>query len=291
MENSIQAANQAPIKKIRSKTDIINALKTDFATTVRRIYVNSLNKEIGFREINVKEQKTVSRIMIDNESRKDVVYDTQCALINQVALDEGFDIYQLTEFDKIKLLMALYETNVFKNEIKFTCTECGTDNKYKMDFRNAIARLNDLDIGDKTFTFENATWKFDFVVGYPTVRRISDFYKSYILKYHKLKGKELDSLNSSIDMDYVDMFIKTITITKLADGTVNEVNLDEFTPAEAVEIVSTFPQDVLYTTDGILSYISENFIAVINKQFDKHKCATCGHIHGEALDTSTAGFF
>jgi hypothetical protein len=33
--------------------DIANALKQDFATTVNRIYINSLNRDVGFREITV----------------------------------------------------------------------------------------------------------------------------------------------------------------------------------------------------------------------------------------------
>ena len=56
----------------------------------------------------MQEQKNLSRILVANENRKDVVYDAQCAMINKTALDDGFDIYNLTEFDRIKLLMALY---------------------------------------------------------------------------------------------------------------------------------------------------------------------------------------
>ena len=101
----IKAADKTPA--ILNKNEFINALKHNFATTVRKIYINSLKREVGFREVTVLEQKQLSRIMIDNEDRKDVVYDAQCALINRVALEDGFDIYKLTEFDKIKLLIVL----------------------------------------------------------------------------------------------------------------------------------------------------------------------------------------
>ena len=106
-EESVNAKQQVAEKPL-NKSEFINALKSDFVTTVRNVYVNSLKREVGFREISVKEQKQLSRIMIDNESRKDIVYDSQCALISQVCLDQDFDIYELTEFDKIKLMMALY---------------------------------------------------------------------------------------------------------------------------------------------------------------------------------------
>jgi len=103
--------------KILNRSEFIKALKNNFATTVRKVFINSLGREVGFREVTVLEQKQLSRIMIDNEQRKDIVYDAQCALINQVALEEGFDIYKLSEFDKIKLLIVLYQTNMFKNDI------------------------------------------------------------------------------------------------------------------------------------------------------------------------------
>jgi len=91
-----------------SKDDLLKALDADFATNVNKIYVNSLGREVGFREVTVQEQKNLSRILVANENRKDVVYDAQCAIINKTALDDDFDIYDLTEFDRIKLLMALY---------------------------------------------------------------------------------------------------------------------------------------------------------------------------------------
>ena len=126
--------NEQERLKVLNKTEFINALKNNFATTVRKVYINSLKREVGFREVTVLEQKQLSRIMIDNEQRKDIVYDAQCALINQVALEDGFDIYKLSEFDKIKLLIVLYQTNMFKNDIQFKCKECGTENLYKLEF-------------------------------------------------------------------------------------------------------------------------------------------------------------
>lgn len=48
-----------------------------------------------------------------NRNRKDIVYDAQCALINKAALDPGFDIYQFSDFDRTKLMIALYQENVF----------------------------------------------------------------------------------------------------------------------------------------------------------------------------------
>lgn len=68
-------------------------LKGDFASGVTKVYVNSLGKEVAFKEITVTQQKSLSRIMIGNEQRKDIIYDAQCATINSAALADGFDVY------------------------------------------------------------------------------------------------------------------------------------------------------------------------------------------------------
>ena len=80
-------------EEIETTDDLVAALKQDFATSVNRVYINSLDKEVSFREITVQEQKTLTRIMAGNEQRKDIVYDAQCALINTACLDETFDVY------------------------------------------------------------------------------------------------------------------------------------------------------------------------------------------------------
>jgi len=80
--NDAASKNEQEKLKVLNRSEFINALKKNFATTVRKVYINSLKREVGFREVTVLEQKQLSRIMIDNEQRKDIVYDAQCALIN-----------------------------------------------------------------------------------------------------------------------------------------------------------------------------------------------------------------
>jgi hypothetical protein len=49
----------------------------------------------------------------------------------------------------MKLMISLYQTNMFKNEIVFKCKECGTDNKYKLDFESVLNKLDDFNLEDK----------------------------------------------------------------------------------------------------------------------------------------------
>ena len=91
-ENAAEKVQQAP-QQVETKDELVKLLEQDFASGVTKVYVNSLGKEIAFKEITVTQQKTLSRIMIGNEQRKDVIYDAQCAVINNAALADGFDVY------------------------------------------------------------------------------------------------------------------------------------------------------------------------------------------------------
>lgn len=267
------------LQKVDSKAALINAIKADFATSVNKIYINSLKKEIGFREITVKEQKTLSRIMIDNESkgRKDIVYDAQCALINTACLEpEEFDIYKLTEFDRLKLLIAIYQANMFKNDIKFTCEECGAENVYKLDFQQTLQKLDDVSLDTQTFQYENKLWKYDFTLDYPSVKRVLEFHKSNVGKYKNMKKTQQSTIDNMQNMDYVDLYISSIKIFNKTNKTEKFVDLNEFNAGEVEDVISIFPQDVLYSEDGVIKYVVDNFISKINASFEEQTCYNCG---------------
>lgn len=259
-----------------SKDELLKLIESDIASGVTSVYVNSLGKEVQFKEITVTQQKTMSRIMIGNESRKDIVYDAQCAIINSTALADDFDIYQLTEFDRLKILIALYQANMFSNDVKFTCKNCGTENAYKLDFNNVLAKLDEIGLEPKPFHHEGKNFVYDFTVQYPSVRRISNFYKSYYSK-HKMQTKFDAKLNDNMsNMEYVNLFISKMKFTVKATGTSRDIDFSEYSAADVEEIISKFPQDGFYTEDGVLNFITTEYLKKINDSFDKHQCYQCG---------------
>ncbi len=265
------------IKKMQSATDIANALRSDFATTVNRIYINSLKKDVGFREITVTQQKSLSRIMIENDKRKDVIFDAQCALINEVCLEpETFDIYNCSEFDRLKLLIALYQANMFKNTIKFTCASCGTENQFKLDFDIVLKKLDDIEVEKKPFSYENKQWKYDFTIEYPAVKRVHKFYAANTQKYRGVKKQQVKSLDNMQNIEYVNLFINTLSITNKTANTTKDLDFNDFEPGDIEQIISVFPQDVLYSDDGVLKFIVNEYIKKINDTFEQHECFQCG---------------
>ena len=281
-------AVQAP--EVNTKDELINLIKSDFASGVTMVYVNSLGKEIGFKEVSAHQQKILSRIMIGNEHRKDVIYDAQCATINSVALADGFDIYQLTEFDRLKILIALYQANMFSNEVKFTCKNCGTENKYQLNFDNVMARLDEIGLEPKSFAYESKKFRYEYTIQYPTVKRISSFYKSYCAK-HKTQSKRDIQVNDNMsNMEYVELFISKVRFTIKATNTVRDIDFSKYKASDVQEILANFPQDALYTDDGVLNFIATEYLKKINDSFDKHECYSCGTVQEEEGENQAESF-
>lgn len=264
---------------------VLNAFKQALGSQVMKVYVNSMKREVNFKEVSVVEQKTLSKTMIANEKRRDIIYDVQCSLINRLCLEEGFDIYRLTEFDRIRILMEIYQSNYFKNDITFKCPECGAENKYHLDFDSIIAKLNDFDLSDKVYNLEDKYRHYNFTLNYPYVRNVSNFYKSYNKKYAHTTQKEQEVLDSMGNIEYVNLFIKQIEMVNKDDPSNRQVaDLTMMSYNQIEQLISILPQNIIFSDDnGVIKYITTEFIEKINKVFSYEKCAQCGAETNEGI--------
>lgn len=192
---------------MQSAEEIKKLLKATVASGYTPVYINSLGKEVGFKEVSVEQQKILSRTMIGNENRKDIIYDAQCAVINETCLQDGFDIYDYTELERLKLLIALYQANMFNNDVQFTCKECGAENKYKLNFDNVLRKLDDITVEPRVFHYESRTLKYDFTCAYPKVRLVSKFHKQYFAKHAMRSKKDVQINDTMSNMEYINLFI------------------------------------------------------------------------------------
>ena len=135
-------------------------------------------------------------------------------------------------------------------------------------------------------------WKFKFTLAYPKVARVSEFYSSRYLKMRKTNDKKLlETLNTSINVDYTNLYIKKI---EFVDKTTNEettIDVNDYSIDELFELISVFPQDVLYSDTGIIQHITNEFVSKINDAFEKHECMVCGKLCESTSDSSAEGFF
>lgn len=273
-----------------SKDELVKLIESDFASGATYVYVNSLGQEVAFKEVTVTQQKTLSRIMIGNEQRKDIIYDAQCAIINNAALQEGFDIYKLSEFDRLKILMALYQANMFNNDVKFTCKNCGTENAYKLNFDNVLHRLDEIGLEPKQFVHDSKNFKYEFTLQYPNVRRISSFYKSYCAQHKSVSKHEAKVNDSMSNMEYINLFISKLKLTVKSSGVVRDIDFTQYKASDVEDILAKFPQDALYTDDGVLNFIASEYLKKINDSFDKHECFQCGTVQEDDNTNQVEGF-
>ena len=276
---------------VQTKEELLAALQQDFATSVNKVYLNGAGREYAFGEITVQDQKSLTRMTQANRNRKDIVYDAQCALINKAALDPDFDIYQFSDFDRTKLMIALYQENVFQNDIKFVCEECGEENAYKIDFSETLRKLDDYKLEKKQFEYENRRFKYVFQLEYPSVKTVSKFHASYCARHGNVPRKQEKAEATMTNLEYINLFITQVDVHNKETGADRTVRFTDYRIADREDILAAFPQDVLYSENGVLKYVVNQYIKPVNDCFDRHECLKCGAVHEKEGSDQVQGFF
>lgn len=266
--------------------DILSALDQQFSTNVNTVLVNSLNKEISFREVTVKEQKTLTKIIIDNEGREDVIYEATLAMIQSLCLTEEFDVLDINEFDRIKLVLALYRQNFFNNKFNYECNSCGNKDIREIDFDIILEQLDKIDLADKVFDISNSTHTFSFTINFPKIKRVRSYLKQLTLEKNSKNVK-----NKLSSTDYIDLFIKSMKIINKNDNSEIDVNFEEYNINDVEEIISKLPQGIFMNRNDVclVEKITKDFLAVVDSSFNKTTCSKCGC--DISLEVGLADFF
>lgn len=165
---------------------------------------------------------------------------------------------------------------MFADEVKFTCPVCNTENAYRVNFDNALAKLDEFDLDPKTFTYENKNLKYVFTTAYPLVKDISSFHKMYFASRKARNYKEQTMLNSMFNIEYINLFIKAVTITSKANGKSRDIDFSDYNLIDLEDIFAKFSQDVMYSDNGLIKFITEQYLNSVNNAFDRHVCMNCG---------------
>ena len=268
----------APAPKSGQKITGKNALlrfKQEIGAGRIPVYLCSTGENVTMRELTVTDQKTLSKTALINNNRRDVLYNTQCSLINGCVLDEGFDVRNYTEFDRIVLLARLYQQNYFNNDVKFTCPKCGKENVYKLDFTKILEKLKAAYSEDKVYDMSYADKQFRFTVGWPKVSAVSDFYDNYYKQYQANNDKTRESIDRLSNVEYLVMFIKGIELF-VGSETIS-LDLNDYTYDERTDVIDSLPQGLVFDDDsGVISKVISEFTDPLNKAFQYEKCQFCG---------------
>ena len=241
------------------------------------IQLYSSGEEVMMRELTVTDQKTLSKTALINSNRRDIMYNAQNSLINSCIKTDGFDIRNFTEFDRIVLLLHLYEQNYFTNDIHYTCPKCGKENVYKMDFSKVLARVKDSWRPDKSYVMNHGGKEFHFTLGWPRVDIISNFYSSYYKQYQKANEKTQTTIDQLSNVEYLVMFIREIELFLAGQNEGVSLNLDDYTYDERTDLIDSLPQNLVFDDKmGVVSKVISDFTDPLNKAFRYENCAFCG---------------
>lgn len=153
-----------------------------------------------------------------------------------------------------------------------------------------LGKLDEIGLQPKEFVHENKNFSFKFILAYPLVKKISSFYKSYYLK-HKVGSKRDIKVNDNLsNMEYVNLFISKIDLEVKATGIRRSIDMSKYKASDVEDILAQFPQDALYTDDGVLNFIANEYLKKINDSFDKHQCFACGTVQEEEGSDQAEGF-
>lgn len=255
-------------------TELLNALKNEFSASVIPVYLNSLEKEVGFREISVLEQKVLSKTIIANEERSDVIYDAQIALMQKLCLDDTLDISTLTEFDRIKILLELYQSNFKSNTIEMECPVCKNKTEFKLDFDKTIKNLNKIKLIDYNITEKNSNHEITFTVNFPSIRRLQE-YRAYQTKL----SSKYSSAVQDFSFDMIDLFIKKIKIKNLKTDNVTDIDVYSLAYSDYMDILDIIPQDFLYSNKSkVAKLIRDKITQPLEDAFVSLRCPHCNNV-------------
>lgn len=278
------------MEQIKSETikqdtsnDVVSLFKNEFNSTVIPVYIKSIDKELNFREVSVREYKTFAKTAIDNVNKPATIYRALTALIENVMLSKA-DFASLTELDRVHILFNLCQTIILEQNHEIQCPMCQL--KYVM--QPNVAKINEefdnIDLTDKVYTVEDANRLYIFTVNFPTIRRLMETL-DYFQRHNPIKSDDESSVNANtlgIAMAYIHAYIKSITIERKnqANNKPSSITADlNSLPAGKVEeIIELIPQSIFNSSssNGLVSKINADFIDKANSVFQKEKCPSCG---------------
>ncbi len=183
--------------------EILKMIENSFAPSAQTVYVNSLEKPVMFREARVREQKTISKIVIPNKDKLSVVYASTLSLIKLLCYDETLDVYSLTEFDRLKILSTIHSSNFFTKKVSFVCPkkDCKENFSFQIPYGDIIKGFEQVDTSDIIFENTTAYGKIKMWINFPSCLK----YLSFLETIDCLKDEEERALLKKTEQKYSEL--------------------------------------------------------------------------------------
>jgi len=178
---------------------ILAAMHRSFGNAIKRIWIPRLSRNLTFREPNVGEQKTFSKIILANSESHSIVYGATLALIKKLALDKDFQSIRLNEMERIVILANLFSTNFLTKQIAVTCPNKDCKHQFIQTIKHGELLRNLDKIVTTDYVYENVTeiGTLRAYINYPSTKKYLEFLEFVEDKKIATSSKHVDE--SSMD--------------------------------------------------------------------------------------------
>jgi hypothetical protein len=249
--------------------DIVVALKQKVSTEIFDIFIPSIGKPLSFRPINVGEQKSFSKMLLNYKDNPAIIYKSMLGLIKTLCLSKELDFHKIDEIDRMKIIIAMCARNYFFNDIKLPCPKCKEQITLKIDLSKLGESIDNFGDHSTTFEYSTNTNKYSFVIGIPYVQLMSEI-EEWVEKHQEpIEASETESTDKKIhhfeqlfsSEDTMKAFVKSFEISNISDETKKEkVDFTGFALKDIIEICNIIPTEIFYSENGVMRIIAEKFL-------------------------------
>ena len=277
-ELKVLPVQKTDAKGKQSSSSIVNAFKQKMSLNTTSVELPSIGKTLEFKDIDSDVQTYLSQVALECNSRTDIMYSTMASTMNNLSLDKTFNIRNHTEFERISILLNLQQGSKFNPEIRYVCPKCGKENVYHLDSRALMKKFAKSYRGDCEYEIELGSRKYKFVLGWPSVAYIEDFYKHHYRGYDEKSENGQKAINELAQVQYLVKFVKSITVSEMSDPDDSvTANLEDIVYEDKMAVIGSLPQYLISDeNDGIISKVIDIFVKPMNDSFKYENCAFCG---------------
>ena len=179
---------------ILSFEEALKAINTASDTFKVNIWIPSLNKEVSFKEMDAKQQKTLLKAAIDNTVYNSYFIKAFYDILKENVLDEGISIDDFTIVDKAFVALSLRNQISEDLSVEFTKTQSEKINLNQLvsNFRNFVTPdVEKVDIKNDSFSISVS-------LGLPTIKDELDYEENFYKNY-----KKVEDVKTTEDIQYI----------------------------------------------------------------------------------------
>ncbi len=248
-----------------------------FPSNIIPVVVPSTGMYISLRETTITELKSMSKIVIDNYSRRqmDVIYDATAQYLQSMILTDGVDVGKFTEFDKLYCLMVFFQVSFYRDPIQFNCPKCKVEINYRYDMSRYLEKMKTAYVENQTIEIPHKSSVYTFEIGWPTVDEMSMLYRDFYSQEEITPDME----QTQFGIEFVMSFVKKIVVRSAGsrDDIQAEADLTALdTFREKMECINAIPSIVMFDDEsGVFSKITGYFINRLENCFSFDRCPQC----------------